>query len=234
MTSTKLRRTLLAISIALGGAPLCIAQTPPAPDATPGSPTTAPAAGEAKPDAPDGKAATPEGKGRERRPRRPAAPLEAPAAAAPTEASPIAPLAWLEGCWSSNVNKRETREQWLPLRGNLLLGMSQTVVQGKTQDYEYLRIESRPDGVYYVALPSGQNATSFKYEGHAVVTMGDRSDDAYTFTNATLEFPQKIVYRRATLGWLYVSVSGKVAGADKDVTYPMRRINCETGEVIER
>ena len=134
----------------------------------------------------------------------------------------------------SSVNKREVREQWLPLRGNLMLGMSHTVLQGKTQDYEYLRIESRPDGVYYVALPSGQNPTSFKFEGKTVVTMGDRSDDTFVFTNPSLEFPQKLVYRRGTLGWLYASVVGKVAGKENEVTYPMRRINCETGVVIER
>ena len=150
------------------------------------------------------------------------------------EESPIQPLSWLQGCWASDVNKRETREHWLPLRGNLMLGMSQTVIQGKTQDYEYLRMESRPDGVYYVVLPSGQNATSFKFEGKTVVTMGDRSDDEFVFTNATLEFPSKIVYRRARQGWLYVSVTGKVKGNDKEVTYPMRRISCDTGEVIER
>ena len=234
MTSTTFRRILSVFSIALIGAPLAVAQTPAASDATPASPTPPPAAGEEKSPAPDGKSAAPERKGRERRPRRPAAQPEATAPPISPQDSPVAPLAWLEGCWSSNVNQRETREQWLPLRGNLMLGMSQTVVQGKTQDYEYLRIESRPDGVYYVALPSGQNATSFKYEGKTVVTMGDRNDDAFTFTNPTLEFPQKIVYRRATLGWLYASVAGKVGGSDKEVIYPMRRIDCETGEAIER
>jgi hypothetical protein len=233
MTLTTLQRTFLAVSIALMCASVCVAQTPATPDAPPATPTT-PAAGEAKPESPDAKGATPEGKGNQRRPRRPAVQPEAAAPAAPAEASPLAPLAWLEGCWSSNVNRRETREHWLPLRGNLMLGMSQTVLQGKTQDYEYLRIESRPEGVYYVALPSGQNATSFKYEGKTTETMGDRNDDLYTFTNPTLEFPQKIVYRRATQGWLYASVSGKVAGNAKEVTYPMRRIDCETGEVIER
>jgi hypothetical protein len=133
----------------------------------------------------------------------------------------------------SSVNKREVREQWLPLRGNHARHEPHRL-QGKTQDYEYLRIESRPDGVYYVALPSGQNPTSFKFEGKTVVTMGDRSDDTFAFTNASLEFPKKLVYRRGTQGWLYVSVVGKVAGKDKEVTYPMRRIDCGTGAVIER
>jgi len=240
MTTTTLRRLVLALSMALTGTSLAVAQTPATPETTPTSPPTAPAAGEGKsaPDAksavPDAKSGAPEGKGRERRPRRPAAPVERAAAPVSAQESPVAPLAWLEGCWASSVNQRETREHWLPLRGNLMLGMSQTVLQGKTQDYEYLRIESRPDGVYYVALPSGQNATSFKYEGKTLLTMGDRNDDAFTFTNSTLEFPQKIVYRKATQGWLYVVVAGKIAGNDKEVTYPMRRIDCETGEVMER
>jgi hypothetical protein len=236
MTSTTLRRTtrnLLALSIALTGTTLALAQAPATPDAKPGAPAAAPTAPDAKPAEPDAKSTAPDAKAGQRRPRRAPAKAEAEPPSTPPEESPLASLAWLEGCWTSNVNKREVREHWLPLRGNLLLGMSQTVVQGKTQDYEYLRIESRPDGVYYVALPSGQNATSFKFEGKTVITMGDRNDDAFTFTNTTLEFPQKLVYRRATQGWLYVSVVGKVAGNNKEVTYPMRRIDCETGEVIE-
>jgi len=219
-------RIFIAVTIALTGATLAAAQNSgyiPTPPAPPG----------ASPPAPNEKAVAPEDKG-SRRPRLAQAPAEPSTPTVPPEEGPINPLAWLEGCWSSDVNKRETREHWLPLRGNLMLGMSQTVVQGKTQDYEYLRMESRPDGVYYVVLPSGQNATNFKFEGKSVVTMGDRSDDAFTFTNSTLEFPSKIVYRRARQGWLYVSVEGKVNGTDKEVTYPMRRISCETGEVIER
>jgi hypothetical protein len=232
MTSISLRtpaRTLLVLSIALVGATLAAAQTPRSPGYIPAPPMP----GATTPAAPDAKSAAPEDKNGSR-PRRAQAAAEPKTPPAAGEESPIHALAWLEGCWSSDVNKRETREHWLPLRGNLMLGMSQTVVQGRTQDYEYLRMESRPDGVYYVVLPSGQNATSFKFEGKTVVTMGDRSDDEFVFTNATLEFPTKIVYRRARMGWLYISVSGKVKGNDKDVTYPMRRISCETGEAIER
>jgi len=249
MTSTlrsPTARNFIAFSIALTGATLAVGQTPPAPAAKSGTAvvpsaadgTPAPSEPKATPDAkpapPDAKSTAPDAKPAQQRPRRPATPAEPEAPAQPAEESPIAPLAWLEGCWTSNVNRREVREQWLPLRGNLMLGMSHTVIQGNTQDYEYLRIESRPDGVYYVALPSGQNASRFKYEGKTVVTMGYRSDDAFVFANPSVEFPQKIVYRRATQGWLYASVVGKVACKDKEVVYPLRRTNCETGEAIER
>ena len=122
----------------------------------------------------------------------------------------------------------------MPLRGGLLLGMSQTVMGGKSQGYEYLRIESRPDGVYYVALPSGEKEDAFRYTGKTLDTTGDRNDELFTFENPALEFPRRIVYRRATGGWLYAQVEGKVNGADRQVIYPMRRIDCATGANITK
>ena len=146
----------------------------------------------------------------------------------------LAALAWLEGCWRGTVNQREYREQWMPLRGGLLVGVSQTVAQGKTQGYEYLRVESRADGVYYVATPSGQKDTAFRLAEQTVDRTGDRNDEIFTFVNVAPEFPQKITYRRASEGWLYAAVEGKIDGAEKLVTYPMRRIGCESGEFILR
>jgi hypothetical protein len=163
--------------------------------------------------------------------------LAAAPALAQTSASaedPLAPLAWLDGCWRGTVNQREFREHWMPLRGGLLLGMSQTVMGGKSQGYEYLRIESRPDGIYYVALPSDKKEDAFKYAGKTIDTAGDRNDELFTFENPALEFPRRIVYRHATGGWLYAQVEGKVNGTDRQVIYPMRRIDCATGALISK
>ena len=148
-----------------------------------------------------------------------ASPEAAPAVSAE---SVLASLAWLEGCWRGSVNQREYREQWMPLRGNLMVGVSQTVADGKTQDYEFLRIEPRTDGVYYVATSPGKPETAFRFVDETVDRTRDRNDHIFTFSNAALEFPQKIVYRRASEGWLYASVEGKVNGADRQVIYPMR------------
>jgi hypothetical protein len=196
----------------------------------------APAPSEPKPAVPEVSPATPAApgaKGATKRQRRPA-PEPEPAPAATAEPSPLAPLAWLEGCWSGTLNRREVREHWLPLRGNVLLGISHTVLQGKTQDYEYLRIESRPDGIYYVALPSGENPTSFKFAEKTVIPMGDRNDDAFVFDNTVPDFPQKLTYRHAGEGWLYVVLVGQFKGAEKEVTYPLHRIDCQTGVAISQ
>jgi hypothetical protein len=153
-----------------------------------------------------------------------------PATAPATDISSPASLEWLGGCWGGTVNQRDFREQWSPLRGTILLGVGSTVYQGKPQSYEYLRIEPRADGVYYVALPSGQKEAAFRL---ASITTDDK-DTIFTFENADHDFPQRIQYRRGTEGWLYATVEGKLNGEDKKIIYPMRRIDCETGEFITK
>jgi uncharacterized protein DUF6265 len=160
------------------------------------------------------------------------APAAEPAkdAAGSSDLMTLSALAWLEGCWRGSVNQREFREQWLPLRGGMMIGSGHNVMQDKTQDYEYLRLESRPDGVYYIALPSGKKESPFRL---ATATTEDK-DTLWTFVSATDEFPQRIVYRRGTEGWLYATIEGKLNGEERKVIFPMRRINCETGDFIRK
>jgi hypothetical protein len=172
------------------------------------------------------------------------APAQAPAtatqdAAPPNKAAPatrvnptsaLEPFGWLHGCWDGKVNQRDFREEWLPLRGDMMIGVSQTVSQGKTQDFEYLRLELRPEGVFYVAAPSGKKETSFRFSGKT--QDGDR--ELFTFENPVDEFPQRIIYRRGSEGWLYAQVEGKQNGQARSVIYPMRRVDCTSGELIRQ
>src|SRR5512141_84697 len=112
--------TALLLVLALGGAAAASAQVP---SAAPGG---VKAVIEAKPSAEANAPAAAAGTGA--------------AAAQPTGAPPgLAQLAWLEGCWRGVANDREFREHWLPLRGDLLVGVSHTVMEGKTVGFEYLR-----------------------------------------------------------------------------------------------
>jgi hypothetical protein len=143
---------------------------------------------------------------------------------------PLAPLAWMHGCWEGKVNQRDFREEWLPPAGDMMIGVSQTTLRGKTIDFEYLRLEPRPEGVFYIAAPSGKNEAAFRLAGQT--TSG--GDEVFTFVNATpgAEYPQRIIYRRASEGWLYATVEGKIKGVDKQVIFPMRRVDCQTGAVV--
>jgi len=165
-------------------------------------------------------------------PAREASPSAAAAPAAkeseaPAPSGSLADLAWLAGCWRGSVNQREFREHWLPLRGDLLVGAGHTVNAGRTQDFEYLRIEPRADGVYYVNGSSGKEST-FRLAGRTT----DGDDTIFTFANVAPAFPQTIIYRRGSGGWLYVHVEGKVGGEERRVIYPFRRVDCESGEFI--
>jgi len=163
----------------------------------------------------------------------PAAPATAtPAAAAPAAGASapvtLSDLSWLAGCWRGNVNQREFREHWLPLRGNLLVGAGHTVTQDRTQDFEYVRIEPRADGLHYVTQPSGGRETAFRFVDRQM----DGPDSVFTFANDAQEFPRRIVYRRGSEGWLYIHVEGRVQGEERKVIYPLRRIDCETGDIV--
>jgi len=171
-----------------------------------------------------------------------AAPVPAAAPAAPAaadaksqDAATLKSLAWLEGCWRGTAGLREFREQWMPLRGAMMIGVSQTVDEkGATQGYEFLRLEPRAGGVFYVASPSGRGEMALKFDGETTDKTDNRDDTIFTFVNTKQEFPQVIAYRRSKEGWLYASVEGKVGGAERKATYPMRRINCETGEYVKQ
>jgi hypothetical protein len=166
------------------------------------------------------------------------APLPSPAPGAATPAPPppaaaaLEQLAWLRGCWGGNVNRRDFMEQWLPPRADMMVGVSHTTVQNRkdpnearTEDYTYLRLEARSDGVYYVAIPSGKKELPFKL----TKVENDKGDRVFTFAGASEAFPQRIVYRRSEAGMLFAEVDGKVDGKDKQVIYPMHHIDCATG-----
>jgi hypothetical protein len=169
---------------------------------------------------------------------KPAEPAVAPAAVATEAKAPgpeaFAALAWLEGCWRGTVAEREYNEHWLPPRGQMMVGASHTALNDRTQSFEYLRIEVRPEGVFYVAAPFGKKEVAFRLVGQSADTTAGRNDQIFTFANPAEEFPARIIYRRASEGWLYATVEGKIAGADKQLVYPMRRVGCESGEFLRR
>src|SRR5262245_15635489 len=81
-----------------------------------------------------------------------------------TIASDIAELAWIAGDWQTAPGGRaQIEEHWIPPAGGTMMGVSRTVAGGKTAEFEFLRVEQREDGIYYVAQPKGRcPATDFK------------------------------------------------------------------------
>ncbi len=132
--------------------------------------------------------------------------------------SPASRLAWLSGCMELRSGPRLIEEQWTSPRGGLMLGMSRTSRNDSILEFEQIRIESRPDGLYYVASPSRQATTEFK--ATAVL------DSSVVFENPSHDFPQKISYRMSGRDSIVASIEGPRGGQTRSLAYPYRRVSC--------
>jgi hypothetical protein len=128
-----------------------------------------------------------------------------------------ADLAFMTGCWRFEAKGRVVEEQWMTPAGGSLLGMSRTVVNGKTTEFEFLQIRDLPEGLAYIAKPSGQAEATFV----AVSTSGGE----VVFENQKHDFPQRIRYR-ASGDALHARVDGTMNGKARGFDIPYTRAKC--------
>ena len=96
-----------------------------------------------------------------------------------------------------------------------MLGMSRTVAGEKTVEFEYLRIEQRADGLYYVAYPQARcPGTDFK--------LTRASATEAVFENPQHDFPKRIIYRKTGDDSLTASIDG--GENTKAISFAYRRI----------
>ncbi len=119
----------------------------------------------------------------------------------------------------------------MPGQGDIMVGVGQVALDGRMSDYEYLRLESRDGAIVFSQFSGDRKEVAFRL----ATTTTDEKDSVFTFTNTVDAFPARLIYRRSGVdGWLYETVEGSLNGADKRVIYPLRRIDCETDEVIPK
>ena len=114
----------------------------------------------------------------------------------------IADLAWISGDWQTSPGqKAQIEEHWTAPAGASMMGLSRTVAQGKTVEFEYLRIEQRADGIYYVAHPKARcPGTDFK--------LTSLTGQEAVFENPEHDFPKRVIYRKSADGSLLASIDG--------------------------
>lgn len=138
---------------------------------------------------------------------------EPKASPVPEGATGIAALAWMAGDWQTAPGGRQVDEHWTAPAGGSMLGMSRTVADGTTKEFEYLRIVERADGVFYVAHPGARSpGTEFK--------LTRSSDGEAVFENPQHDFPKRITYKRSSEGTLLAIVDG--GEGTKAITVPYR------------
>jgi len=111
-----------------------------------------------------------------------------------------ADLAFMVGDWEGGVGAMKIEERWTDGAGGLMLGTSRTLKEGRAVGFEFLRIEFRTDGVFYVAQPGGRSKTEFR--------MTASSETSVTFENKDHDHPKVIRYSVAEDGALEAELDG--------------------------
>jgi hypothetical protein len=136
----------------------------------------------------------------------------------PTSGQAVSDLSWLAGDWQTAPGGRsQTDEHWTQPAGGSLMGLSRTVAGGRTYEFEYLRIEQRPEGIFYVAHPKARcPATDFK--------MTRLTATEVVFENPAHDFPKRISYRKADDGSVVATVDAGPGTKGFTFTYqPMKK-----------
>jgi Domain of unknown function (DUF6265) len=143
--------------------------------------------------------------------------------AAPAQATgpDLARLAWLAGCWNLVGGEPGSGEYWMPPAGGSLLGMSRTVVDGRTVFHEFMRIGPDANGrIAFHAQPSGQPPAAFP-----ATRVGA---DEVVFEEPAHDFPQRIGYRFEPPATLRAYIEGRVDGRQRREDFHFVRGDCAT------
>jgi len=126
-------------------------------------------------------------------------------------------VGWMSGCWAFTRNGRHVIEQWTPAEGGTLIGLSRTVANGRTTEYEFLLIRSGAGGLEYVAKPSGQ--------AEGVFTAATVSANEAIFENPAHDFPKRILYKRSG-DTLTAAIEGPMNGETRRIEFPYTKADC--------
>lgn len=111
-----------------------------------------------------------------------------------------ADLAFMKGAWEGGRPGLKLEERWTEEAGGLMLGVSRTIKGDRAVGFEFLRVEFRNDGVFYVAQPGGQPKTEF--------TLSASGPNSVTFENPRHDHPKLIRYSLTGDGNLKAELDG--------------------------
>lgn len=123
-------------------------------------------------------------------------------------------LAWIAGTWQGTLGSNTIEERWTEPSGGLMLAVARVISPERTM-FEFLRIEQRVDGVFYVAQPGGRPGTDFK--------LTRLSKNEAVFENPKHDNPKVIRYRLEKGGTLVATTEGGEAGKKSSQEFRFRR-----------
>lgn len=137
-----------------------------------------------------------------------------------SQVTEIGDLDGMAGCWerADKAKGMLFTEMWMKPAGTSIFGVGRTVKNGKTVDYEFMRIEQRPDGIFFIAKPKANEAeTEFKLKSSTL--------NEVVFENPEHDFPQRVIYKlsgKTLTGRIEGTHNGKTSAID----FPFDRVSC--------
>ena len=116
----------------------------------------------------------------------------------------------------THVDKNGLTETWTPVlvRPEMMLGTGQTIRNGRTTGFEFLRIEKRGEKIFYVARPAkAKSETSFELTSY--------KENNAVFENPTHDFPKKISYSREG-----EKMTAIVSAGEQGFTLGFKKVGC--------
>lgn len=132
-------------------------------------------------------------------------------------ATSISELHWLAGCWAGQKSEPGTEEHWLAAAAGTMFGISRTVRDGRTTQFEFMEIREIGGKLAFTAHPSGQPSATFP-----LLRIGHREA---VFENPQHDFPQRVIYRLDG-NVLRARIEGRRSGQVKGINFPMDRVPC--------
>lgn len=147
--------------------------------------------------------------------------LPLPRTATAQAAPALATLAWLAGCWQSELDEPGSGEHWMAPAGGSMLGMARTLKGGRTVQFEFMQLRESATGLSFIAQPGGRQASVFVAK--------EATAEAAVFERQSADFPQRVAYHLRPDGGLAARIEGDAGGQRRAVDFPMRRVACPGG-----
>ncbi|HSM37558.1 MAG TPA: DUF6265 family protein [Longimicrobiales bacterium] len=137
------------------------------------------------------------------------------ASAAPPE-GPLAPLAFMAGCWAEGPEG--LHEQFTAPTANLILGTSRFLRGGGVVEFEFHVIRPGESGPILTPHPGGRASVSFAADSIA--------PGYVAWANPDHDFPQRIIYDGREEGALRATIEGPRDGETARMSWRMARVRC--------
>ncbi len=135
--------------------------------------------------------------------------------------SPLAPFAWMPGCWEGTLSNGALYEEWwMPEGGGLMQGIARMTREGRTITFEFMVLRVENGTPVFMGQPANASTpTRFP--------LSAREGERWVFENPEHDFPQRVIYANPAAGSApFARIEGTTGGGERSLEFPLERVAC--------